>query len=316
MPSPTPQLSVLVRPRPGDASADLPARLAAITGRSRTQITIELQRGEVELLRTHDRDAVEQMVARAASEGLLAVVREIDTPADASPSAGWGSVLGAFDSRVAVAPSRAAASERYRPAAESAFEPPELRLGEQPAVRLETRPIADEPAHRPSYIGRDEDDVPLPGMAGVGVSVHRKPAQRAGAAPASRRLPVRAPLVVGTLLLLAALGFAVQRKLRATFATATTEKTSLAEPSGSGTTVDSAEIVAPKHAPEQVRRLVDEARDACRNGDFERCKALADEALNLDETNRAAQAVHIRAVTALSARAGQPAATSPSDGSP
>lgn len=311
----TSQFIVFVTPRAGDAAGSLPATLSTLTGRSRSQLAIELQRGEVELLRSADRAEVESMVARAAGEGLLALVREVEQPAAAAEPEGWGRVLGAFDSKVASVPVRHAGTERPAQRPEATWEPPPLRLGEQPAASFEPRPSLNDTDLSAPYREERQSPVELPGLRGAGAPRPRRAAP-SGAAQPPRRLPVRGVLVLVTLALLIAVGFAVQRKLGLTLRTGAALPPEAAQEEGSSPSPVGGEMATPKHAPEQVRRLVEQARDACRSGEFERCKRLADDALNLDETNRAAQAVHIRAVTELSARAGQRPTTTQEDTSP
>jgi len=320
MSSQTAQLVVVVTARPGDEAVALPARLSEITGRSRTQLAIELQRGEVEVLRSEDRGEVSRIVEQLAAVGLLAVVREAATadPRSATPAAGegWGRVLGSFDAKVAVAPSRlpdrlaagrSAEADGWQPA-----EPPPLRLSESAASH---RDGAGEVrgGRAPSARSAAANEVALDLMSEAAGSKMapsggvRRGAKRA--APAPKRPSARAVLLALTLLFAAGLGFALYQRMHRALAVAApadgrAPSVSVAEPAPDPTAAS-----AQPPTEEQVRLLVDRARAACRTADFERCKELADQALDLDETNRAAQAVHIQAVTAISAQAGRPAQT-------
>lgn len=329
MSSQTAQLVVVVTARPGDEAVALPARLSEITGRSRTQLAIELQRGEVEVLRSEDRGEVSRIVEQLAAVGLLAVVREA-APADprsATPAAGegWGRVLGSFDAKVAVAPSRlpdrlasgrSAEADGWQPA-----EPPPLRLSDSAASH---RDGAGEVrgGRAPSTRSAAANEVALDLMSEAAGS---KMAPSGGvwrgakrAAPAPKRPSARAVLLALTLLFAAGLGFVLYQRMHRALAPVDAPadgrapSVSAAEPAP-----DSTAASAQPPTEEQVRLLVDRARAACRTADFERCKELADQALDLDETNRAAQAVHIQAVTAISAQAGRPAQTpTPPSGPP
>ena len=321
MSSQTAQLVVVVTARPGDEAVALPTRLSEITGRSRTQLAIELQRGEVEVLRSEDRGEVSRVVEQLAAVGLLAVVREA-APADprsATPAAGegWGRVLGSFDAKVAVAPSRlpdrlaagrSAEADGWQPA-----EPPPLRLSESAASH---RDGAGEVrgGRAPSARSANANEVALDLMseaAGSKMAPYggvRRGAKRA--APAPNRPSARAVLLALTLLFAAGLGFALYQRMHRALAPVAAPadgrapSVSVAEPAPDPTAAS-----AQPPTEEQVRLLVDRAQAACRTAEFQRCKELADQALDLDETNRAAQAAHIQAVTAISAQAGRPAQT-------
>jgi len=323
MSSQSAQLVVVVTPRAGDEAVALPARLSEITGRSRTQIGIELQRGEVEVLRSADRGEVSRIVEQLAAVGLLAVVREASAPDASSPppvaGEGWGRVLGAFDAKVAVAPSRQ--PERHvatrGPATESwqPSDPLPLRLGDAEPT--------DAPREESGVDGRGRRSPGVRAAAAKEVALDlmheasgRDPlsaASRRGAKQSSakpKRPSARAVVVSLVLLLLAGLGYAIYERMHRVLSPSVSPATALpAVPAPDAPSVDPASA-APDPAPaEQVGLLVDRAREACRTADFERCKELADKALDLEETNRAAQALHIRAVTAISAQAGRPAQT-------
>lgn len=319
MSSQTAQLVVVVTARPGDEAVALPARLSEITGRSRTQLAIELQRGEVEVLRTEDRGEVSRIVEQLAAVGLLAVVREAapTDPRNATPAAGegWGRVLGSFDAKVAVAPSRLpdrlaagrpAEADGWQPA-----EPPPLRLSDSAASH---RDGAGEGrgGRAPSVRSASANEVALDLMSeAAGSKMAPLQGARRGAnrsAPAPKRPSARAVLIALTLLFAAGLGFALYQRMHRALAPGVAPAGGIA-PSVAPTApaLDPTTAAAQPPTEEQVRLLVDRAREACRAADFERCKELADQALDLDETNRAAQAAHIQAVTAISARAGRPA---------
>jgi len=315
------QLVVVVTPRPGDEAVVLPARLSEITGRSRTQLAIELQRGEVEVLRSDDRGEVSRIVEQLAAFGLLAVVREAAAPdpRSATPATGegWGRVLGAFDAKVAVAPSRLpdrlAAGRMPEADGWQPAEPPPLRLSDAAASPSAHREgVVDGRGRRaPNAGAASANDVALDLMSeAAGLNLPRVGGARRGAKGANaapKRPSARAVVIALTLLFVAGLGFAVYQRMHRALAPV------VAPPAGRAAGLAPVEpSVAPASAApqppteEQVRMLVDRAGEACRSADFERCKELADQALDLDETNRAAQAVHIRAVTAISAQAGRP----------
>lgn len=316
------QLVVVVTARPGDEAVALPARLSEITGRSRTQLAIELQRGEVEVLRSEDRDEVSRIVEQLAAVGLLAVVREaaLADQRNATPAAGegWGRVLGAFDAKVAVAPSRLPERPAAgRPAEADGWQPAEslpLRLSESAASASSHRDGAGEGrlGRAPSARSAAANEVALdllseaagskmPPLNGV-----RRGAKRA--ASPLKRPSARAVVIALTLLFVAGLGFAVYQRMQHALAPVVAPadgrapSVAPAEPA-----LDPTAAFAQPPTDEQVRLLVDRAQQACRSADFERCKELADQALDLDETNRAAQSVHIQAVTSISAQAGRPA---------
>lgn len=304
------QFVVIFAPRAGEEQQALPARLSELTGKSRTQVSIELQRGEVELLRTSSTEEVAQMVAKAAAAGLLAVVRDTADAGIASGGAaeGWGRVLGAFDAKVAVAPAtEQPGREPARSAVDDWSRPGALRLGQRtesdaddtggstPRQPASQAPIA--PMLSPDLLDAAADQVWR-----SATSPRRRPPTAKAVQP---RLPMRAGLVLLVLALLVGLGFATFRKLnQAVGASAATPDM----PQRDAIEVAPAPAAEPgaTDTAEQVRLLVGRANDACRSADFQRCKSLADQALDLDETNRAAQAVHIKAVTAISASAGKP----------
>ncbi len=317
MSSESDQLIVVVTPRPGDEAGPLPVRLSEITGRSRTQLAIELQRGEVEVLRSADRGEVSRIVEQLAAIGLLAVVREASV-ADARSAApvageGWGRVLGAFDAKVAVAPSRlpersAAArgsgTESWQPS-----EPLALRVGEaDTSAPLPLEQAANDRGWRsPTARSVSTNEVSLDLMREAGGldlpsgARAKRGANKARALP--KRLSVRTVAALLVLLVMCGVGFALYQRMHRVL-TPGLPPAPMVAPVVAPIAPDSAATQPPPE--EQVRLLVDRAREACRSAEFERCKELADQALDLDETNRAAQAVHIKAVTAISAQAGRP----------
>lgn len=316
---PSAQLVVAVVPRAGDEAMALPSRFSEITGRSRTQLAIELQRGEVEVLRSGDRGEISRMVEQLAAMGLLAVVREASVPdaGSAAPVAGegWGRVLGSFDTKVAVSPSRlperlassrAAATESWQPA-----DPVPLRLGEMETMSSEPHEaVVDGRARRVQAArlatGRDAERDLMDEASGLNL------APAAGSRLAAKKprtgptLPsARVVVVALTMLLAAGVAYMIYQRMHRALAEG------VVSPPGPAPTLAPAALPSPpatasSSPQEQVQLLVDRAREACRSAEFERCKELADQALNLDETNRAAQAVHIKAVTAISAQAGRP----------
>lgn len=304
MSSPALKLVVIVAPRAGDEEVSLPVRVSELTGKSRSQVAIELQRGEVELLRTSDTDEVSKMVASAAAAGLLAVVREVAArPAAPAPAAdGWGRVLGDFNAKVAVAPSVAPAGRPVPSKSADAWR-------QAPPLRLSDGPSASEPEEVRSG-GRASGLAELDLLASPGeqaaasrsASLRRKPAPTA----AAKRFPLRTGIVLLAILLTAGLAAAAYRKLNHTFERSGTAIPAIAAPEPEAAPAEAPSATTEKDVQAQVKRLTDRARDACKNADFERCKELADQALDLDETSRAAQAVHIRAVTAISAAVGKP----------
>jgi hypothetical protein len=321
MSSQSAQLVVVVTPRAGDEAVALPARLSEITGRSRTQIAIELQRGEVEVLRSADRGEVSRIVEQLAAVGLLAVVREASVPDASSPppvaGEGWGRVLGAFDAKVAVAPSRQ--PERHLaprgPATESwqPSDPLPLRLGDAEPTDSPRQESGVDGRGRRSPSARAANEVALDLMHEAGGRDPLSAASRRGARQSSakpKRPSARAVVVSLVLLLLVGLGYALYERMHRVLSPTNSPAANLpATPAPEAPALAPASA-APEQAPaEQVGLLVDRAREACRTADFERCKGLADQALDLEETNRAAQALHIRAVTAISAQAGRPAQT-------
>jgi hypothetical protein len=330
MSSQSAQLVVVVTPRAGDEAVALPARLSEITGRSRTQISIELQRGEVEVLRSADRGEVSRIVEQLAAIGLLAVVREASLPdaSSAPPAAGegWGRVLGAFDAKVAVAPSRL--PERHvaprGPATESwqPSDPIPLRLGDaEPAETPRQQSGLDGRGRRsPSARAASANEVALDLMREAGGRDPHTAASRRGARQSSakpKRPSARTVVVSLVLLVLAGLGYALYERMHRALSPTDSKTTELPVTSAPEAPSLDPASAAPEQPPaEQVGLLVDRAREACRTADFERCKGLADQALDLEETNRAAQALHIRAVTAISARAGRPGQPPPPPAGP
>ena len=321
MSSPSAQLVVLVLPRAGDEAVALPARLSELTGRSRTQLAIELQRGEVEVLRSEDRGEVSRMVEQLAAVGLLAVVREVQ-PAEAGPVApaageGWGRVLGAFDAKVASVPT----SAPQRPAAGRTSATESWQQAELIPLRLGDLE-ADAKGHQePSVDGRGRRTPPPRSVAprdverdlmdeAAGLNLSAAVASRRGPKRASARskLPAARFVVVAlTMLIAAGVSLAFYQRMHRALATDIGSASGVVPaeaPTNPPRSLNAAS--SPQQTEETVRLLVERARDACRSADFERCRELADQALDLDETNRAAQAVHIQAVTAISARAGRP----------
>lgn len=315
------QLVVVVTARQGDETVALPARLSEITGRSRTQLAIELQRGEVEVLRSEDRGEVSRIVEQLAAVGLLAVVREaaLAEPRSTAPAAegGWGSVLGSFDAKVAVPPSRLPERPGGRSAEAAEWQPPEalpLRLSSAAASAPLHRVEEGEGRGGRAPIARSASasELSLDLMSeAAGSRMAPLGGVRRGAkrnAPASKRPSAGAVLIAMTLMFLAGLGYAVYHRMHRALAPVVAPAAGPAlGVSPAASPLEPAGESAQPPTEERVRLLVDRAREACRSADFERCKALADQALDLDETNRAAQAVHINAVTAISARAGRPA---------
>ncbi len=321
MSSPSAQLVVVVVPRAGDEAVALPLRLSEITGRSRTQLAIELQRGEVELLRSDDRGEVSRMVEQLAAVGLLAVVREVQSSegSTATPVAGegWGRVLGAFDAKVAVAPPRAmerptagrtGGTESWQPAGQVP-----LRLGDLEADGSEHQEASVDGRGRwaqpsrsasPREVERDLMDE----ASGLVLSAAvRSPRGLKKASTRSKLPSARVVVVLLTMLIAAGLGLAIYQRMHRALGSGVVSATGVAPAiSPPEPALGPAASSAPLQTVEKVRLLVDRAREACRSAAFERCREIADQALDLDETNRVAQALHIKAVTAISARTGQP----------